>query len=92
MMSNSSYIGLLTTNLLTISDGNRDQAVPESEGAHTPQNLEILIAWNDESGRDYVRSTRVDANGDRTGVSVSESEGKHFWHSACGDLKLDEEL
>ena len=92
MMTNSGYNGLLATNLLTNSDGNRDQGVPASEGAHTPRNLAILIAVDDESGRDYVRSTRVDANGDRTEVSVSEEEGKHFWHAACGDLKLDEEF
>ena len=90
--SNAVHPGLVATNLLTNAGGNRDRGVPVSEGARTSIFLATSPAVDDASGGYYVRSVRVDADGDRTEVSLSEEEGKRFWHAACHDLQLDEEI
>ena len=90
--SNAVHPGLVATNLLTNAGAKLGRGVPVSEGAQTS----IFVATSSElvghSGGYYVRSARVDADGDRSEISLSEEEGKRFWHSACEDLNLGEEF
>lgn len=90
--SNAVHPGLVATNLLTNAGGSLGRGVPVAEGARTS----IYVATSSElagkSGGYYVRSAPVDADGDRTEVSLSEEEGKRFWRAACEDLNLSQEL
>ena len=90
--SNAVHPGLVATNLLTNAGGNRDRGVPVAEGARTSIFLATSPEVDGQSGGYYVRSARVEADGDRTDISLSEEEGKRFWRSACSDLNLKEEL
>ena len=90
--SNAVHPGLVATKLLTNAGGSLGRGVPVAEGARTSIHVATSPELEGQSGGYYVRSARVDADGDRTEVSLSEEEGRRFWQAACGDLNLSEEL
>ncbi|MEE2756908.1 MAG: SDR family NAD(P)-dependent oxidoreductase [Myxococcota bacterium] len=90
--SNAVHPGLVATNLLTNAGGNIGRGVPVAEGARTSIFVATSSEVDGQSGGYYVRSALVDADGDRTKISLSDDEGKRFWRSACEDLNLSEEL
>ena len=90
--SNAVHPGLVATNLLTNAGTDRERGIPVAEGARTSLFLSTSPEVIGKSGGYYVRSARVDADGDRTETSLSEEEGRRFWRSACSDLALAEEL
>ena len=90
--SNAIHPGLVATNLLTNAGGNRDRGVPIAEGARTSIYLATSSDVAGKSGGYYVRSALVAEGGDRTEISLSETEGRRFWRSACQALSLSEAL
>ena len=90
--SNAVHPGLVATQLLTNAGGSLGRGVPVAEGARTSIHVATSPELEGQSGGYYVRSALVDADGDRTEISLSEEEGRRFWQAACGDLNLSEEI